>query len=85
MQKQDYRIEADELGETKVDKRFYWGSSTQRSLEYFKIGTEKMPIHSNLFSSKPRAHHHTNTILEVPSQVVVSAICGVVEGSFGEK
>ena len=37
MQKQDYRIETDELGEIKIDNRFYWGPSTQRSLEYFKI------------------------------------------------
>lgn len=39
----DYRIEHDSLGEIRVPKDKYWGAQTQRSLENFKIGTEKMP------------------------------------------
>lgn len=38
-----YRIESDVLGEVKVPCDKYWKSQTQRSLENFKIGTEKMP------------------------------------------
>lgn len=37
------RIEKDTFGEIKVPKEKYWGAQTQRSLENFKIGTEKMP------------------------------------------
>lgn len=37
------RIESDSLGEVKVPSERYWGAQTQRSLENFKIGTEKMP------------------------------------------
>ncbi|WP_341811923.1 class II fumarate hydratase [Wolbachia endosymbiont (group A) of Conops quadrifasciatus] len=37
------RIESDSLGEVKVPSEHYWGAQTQRSLENFKIGTEKMP------------------------------------------
>ncbi|RDD35530.1 Fumarate hydratase class II [Wolbachia endosymbiont of Cylisticus convexus] len=37
------RIESDSLGEVKVLSEHYWGAQTQRSLENFKIGTEKMP------------------------------------------
>ncbi|MGL9725739.1 MAG: class II fumarate hydratase [Wolbachia sp.] len=37
------RIETDSLGEVKVPSEHYWGAQTQRSLENFKIGTEKMP------------------------------------------
>jgi fumarate hydratase class II len=39
----DYRIETDSFGEVKIDNRFYWGAQTQRSLENFKIGNQKMP------------------------------------------
>ena len=38
----EYRIESDSMGEIKVSKDAYWGAQTQRSLENFKIGTEKI-------------------------------------------
>ncbi|WP_019132497.1 class II fumarate hydratase [Peptoniphilus obesi] len=39
-----YRIEKDSLGEVRVDNEKYWAAQTQRSLENFKIGNEKMPM-----------------------------------------
>ncbi len=38
-----YRIEHDSMGEIKVEADKLWGAQTQRSLENFRIGTEKMP------------------------------------------
>jgi fumarate hydratase class II len=38
------RIETDTMGEVTVAADRYWGAQTQRSLENFKIGTEKMPL-----------------------------------------
>ncbi len=38
------RIEKDSFGEIGVQCKHYWGAQTQRSLENFKIGTEKMPM-----------------------------------------
>lgn len=38
-----YRIEKDTMGEVKVSSSHFWGAQTQRSLENFKIGIEKMP------------------------------------------
>ena len=40
----EYRIEHDSMGEVKVPADRYWGAQTQRSLENFPIGIEKMPI-----------------------------------------
>ena len=37
------RIETDTFGPIDVDTTRYWGAQTQRSLENFKIGTERMP------------------------------------------
>ena len=38
-----YRVEIDTLGTKKVDNEKLWGAQTQRALENFKIGNEKMP------------------------------------------
>ena len=38
------RIETDTMGSKKIDIDKLWGAQTQRSLENFKIGNEKMPI-----------------------------------------
>lgn len=38
-----FRVEHDTMGEVKVPADKYWGAQTQRSLENFKIGTEKIP------------------------------------------
>lgn len=38
-----YRIEHDTMGEIQVPADKYWGAQTQRSLQNFKIGGERMP------------------------------------------
>jgi len=38
-----YRTERDSMGEVQVPADKYWGAQTQRSLENFRIGAEKMP------------------------------------------
>ena len=38
------RLEKDTLGTVEVPADRYWGAQTQRSLENFRIGTEKMPL-----------------------------------------
>lgn len=43
MSDKDYRIEKDTMGEVRVSAGSYWGAQTQRSLENFRIGVEKMP------------------------------------------
>ena len=37
------RTERDTFGPIEVDNERLWGAQTQRSLEHFKISTEKMP------------------------------------------
>ena len=37
------RIEYDSLGSKKIESDKLWGAQTQRSLENFKIGNEKIP------------------------------------------
>lgn len=40
----EFRIEKDSIGSIQVPADKYWGAQTQRSLENFKIGDEKMPL-----------------------------------------
>ena len=39
-----FRIETDTMGEVQVPADRLWGAQTQRSLENFKIGGDRMPI-----------------------------------------
>ena len=39
-----YRLEKDSIGEIKVKNSKLWGAQTQRSLQNFSIGDEKMPL-----------------------------------------
>ncbi len=61
----DYRIEHDSMGQILVPKNKYWGAQTQRSLENFKIGTEKMPGEIiNAFGILKLACARANSILK---------------------
>jgi fumarate hydratase class II len=40
----EYRVEKDTMGEMQVPADKYWAAQTQRSIQNFKIGNEKMPI-----------------------------------------
>ena len=40
----NYRIEKDTMGEVKVPYDKYWAAQTQRSIQNFAIGNEKMPL-----------------------------------------
>lgn len=39
-----FRNETDSFGNIQVEDKYYWGASTQRSLKFFHIGEEKMPL-----------------------------------------
>lgn len=39
-----FRIEKDTMGEIQVPSDKYWGAQTQRSIQNFKIGEQKMPM-----------------------------------------
>ena len=39
-----YRSEKDSMGAIDVPADKLWGAQTQRSLEHFRISTEKMPV-----------------------------------------
>lgn len=70
------RIETDSIGEITVPADRYWGAQTQRSLENFKIGIEKMPVAViRAFGVQKLAAAQTNIALKDLDPVLGNAIC----------
>jgi fumarate hydratase class II len=85
----DYRIETDSLGEMKVPANRYWGAQTQRSLENFKIGGERMPaalIHALGLQKKCAAltNMELGYLDEKLGKAIIQAATEVVEGKLDD-
>jgi len=69
------RVESDSLGKKNIDRSKLWGAQTQRSLENFKIGTDKMPIEViKAFGYQKKASAMTNIKLGKLSKKIGNAI-----------
>ncbi|KUO71564.1 MAG: class II fumarate hydratase [Clostridia bacterium BRH_c25] len=61
----EYRIEKDTMGEIRVPADKYWGAQTQRSLDNFRISTEKIPVEViKAFAILKKAAAISNNILK---------------------
>ncbi len=85
------RIETDTMGEISVPADRYWGAQTQRSMQNFRIGTQKMPLEViHAFGVLKKAATLTNhecgvmteNKAEVISQVCDEIIAGQLDGHF---
>lgn len=86
----DYRIEEDTLGEVKVPVDKLWGAQTQRSLENFRVGKEKMPIeviYSLALIKKASAIVNLNLklISKDISELIVYAADRVLAGGYDDQ
>jgi fumarate hydratase, class II len=74
-----YRTEKDSLGEVKVPHNAYWGAQTQRSIDNFKIGSEKMPeemIHAlSLVKLSAAYSNHELKVLSTHKYNLISKVC----------
>lgn len=86
-----YRIEKDTLGEMKIEETKKWGAQTQRSLENFPIGKEKMPLEVvQAFAYIKKAAALTNVELdeiETEKAIAIASACeeilaGKLNGHF---
>lgn len=80
----EYRIEKDSMGEIKVAKDKYWGAQTQRSLENFEIGIEKMPreiidAFAYLKKAAALANHELGKLSE-EKMLAISGVCDEILG-----
>ena len=84
-----FRTEKDSMGIIKVPADKYWGAQTQRSIDNFKIGTEKMPVEIiRAFGILKKAAAKTNHRLGVLSKEkaeIISKVCDeIIEGKLNE-
>jgi fumarate hydratase class II len=74
------RIEKDTIGPVEVPADKYWGAQTQRSIENFKIGPNKMPLEIiKAFAFLKKAATRTNEDLEVLSKEKADLIAEVCD------
>ena len=86
----NYRIEKDTMGEVQVPADAYWGAQTQRSLQNFKIGEQKMPREIILgFAYLKKAAALTNRDCEVLSaekaQLISRACDEILSGDLDDQ
>lgn len=75
-----YRIEHDSMGEIKVEADKLWGAQTQRSLENFNIGAEKMPLEViRAFAVLKKAAAMVNMELDQLQPPIADAIASVCD------
>ncbi|WP_299804228.1 lyase family protein, partial [Sulfuricurvum sp. RIFOXYD2_FULL_44_160] len=81
-----YRIEKDTMGEVRVPNDTYWGAQTQRSLENFQIGEEKMPYEiTRAFSLLKKAVALVNCDLGMLSKEKADAIAQAADEMLSGK
>ncbi|MGE3333215.1 MAG: class II fumarate hydratase [Rhodospirillaceae bacterium] len=84
------RKESDSLGTVEVPSDHYWGAQTQRSIENFKIGGQRMPIPVvRAFGLQKQAAALANKSLgELPADladIIAQSAAEVVEGKLDEE
>ncbi len=76
----DYRVEHDSMGEVRVESSALWGAQTQRSLENFRIGEERMPAGIiSAFAILKRAAAEANAELGTIGDREADLICTVCD------
>lgn len=82
----EYRIEKDTMGEIKVPINVYWAAQTQRSVENFRIGTEKMPLEiTRAFTYLKKAVALVNKDLGKLDSKIADAIAKAADESLSGK
>lgn len=84
-----YRIEKDSMGEMKVATSSLWGAQTERSLNNFKIGSEKMPlplIYALALVKKiaARSNEYTGKLDKTVSEIIQKSADKIIAGQLDE-
>jgi fumarate hydratase class II len=80
------RSESDSMGAIEVEDARYWGAQTQRSLENFRIGTEKMPPSmigalATIKKASAAVNHELGLLPETIAALITTAADEVIKGN----
>jgi len=83
------RSETDSLGPIEVPADRYWGAQTQRSLENFRIGTERMPVPviralAIIKRAAAEVNHKLGLLDARRMRAIVKAAQEVIDGAFDD-
>jgi len=81
------RTETDSMGSIEVEAARYWGAQTQRSLQNFRIGDERMPrelIHAlaTIKKASAQVNRELGLLTDAKAQLIVAAAEEVVRGEL---
>ncbi len=84
------RLEKDTLGSIEVDKKSLWGAQTQRSLNNFAIGKDKIPLQiiyslALIKKSAAIANNRLGIIDELKKDLIVNASSEIIQGLHDEQ
>ena len=84
------RLESDSLGEVEVPARAYWGAQTQRSLTYFAIGEDTMPIDviralAVIKKAAALVNAELGVLPEAKAKLIVQAADEVIAGTLDDQ
>jgi len=85
----EYRIEKDTMGEMQVPADKYWAAQTQRSVQNFQIGVEKMPMEvvygfANLKKACALVNNELGRLEDDRSDAIVKACDSVLAGELDD-
>ncbi|MCK4767940.1 MAG: class II fumarate hydratase [Desulfobacula sp.] len=83
------RIETDTMGDIQVPFDKYWGAQTQRSLDYFKIGSRKMPLEIirafGVLKKAAAIVNHDLGILLLEKKDIICQVCDeIIKGTLDD-
>ena len=84
-----YRTEKDTIGEIQVEADKMWGAQTQRSVQNFAIGTERMPhevvmAFAQLKKAAAKANHKLGKLSEAKMAAIGTAADEVIAGKWND-
>ncbi|QOR61398.1 class II fumarate hydratase [Sulfurovum sp. ST-21] len=85
----EYRIEKDTMGEMQVPADKYWAAQTQRSVQNFQIGVEKMPMEvvygfANLKKACALVNNELGRLEDDKTDAIVKACDSVLAGELDD-
>jgi fumarate hydratase, class II len=83
------RIETDTMGDIQVPLNKYWGAQTQRSLDYFKIGNQRMPLEIiqafGILKKAAAIVNHYLGVLSRKKKDIIERVCDeIINGDLDE-
>lgn len=84
-----YRVDYDTLGPVEVPADKYWGPQTQRSMENFSIGQEKMPIEiiwamAVIKKASAMVNHKLGVLSKAPCDLIVTVCDEILAGMLDD-